>query len=81
MSPALRLARAALLALALPAAAAAQAIPKSPPPAAPVKPTPLPPLQEALLANGMRLVLVEDHRLPVLSISLALPTAGSAADP
>ena len=92
MSPAIvrgRLAQAAAVAtfaalgasLARPAVAGAQGFPKTPPAAAPVKPTPLPPLQEAVLPDGVRLVLVEDHRLPVLSLSLSVPNAGSASDP
>ena len=68
------------LLLSLPVAAGAQGYPKAPPAPAAVKPTPLPPLQESLLPNGTRLVLVEDHRLPVVSIALSLP-AGSVYDP
>jgi predicted Zn-dependent peptidase len=40
----------------------------------------LPPAQERLLANGLRLVVLEQHRQPVISVRLALP-AGSAFDP
>jgi len=40
----------------------------------------LPPAQERLLANGLRIVVLEQHRQPVISVRLALP-AGSAFDP
>jgi zinc protease len=53
--------------------------PTSPPPAAPVRPAQFPPFQEATLANGVRLVVVESHEQPVLSVTLSLP-AGSAYD-
>ncbi len=74
---------AALLAAAapalLPAAAAAQ-YPTTPPPAAPVRPAEFPPFQEATLANGVRVVLVESHRDPVVAFRLTLP-AGNAYVP
>ncbi|MEO8200607.1 MAG: insulinase family protein [Gemmatimonadota bacterium] len=54
--------------------------PTSPPAAAPVGPAKFPPFQQAVLTNGMRLVVVENHAQPVLSISLTLP-AGAAYDP
>lgn len=58
----------------------AQSFPTTPPAAGPVKPAPFPPFQEATLPNGMRLVLVESHEQPVVSISLSLP-AGDIYDP
>ncbi|MFL5576415.1 MAG: insulinase family protein [Gemmatimonadaceae bacterium] len=54
--------------------------PTRPPAAAPVTPAQFPPFQEATLANGLRVVLVESHRQPVLSLSLAFP-AGNALEP
>ena len=65
-----------------PAGAAAQTprYPTSPPPPAPLTPAQFPPFQEARLANGLRLVVVESHDQPVVSLSLAMP-AGSAYDP
>ena len=66
-------------AAALTSAAAAQ-YPTSPPPAGPVTPARFPPFQETVLANGLRLVLVENHAQPVISLSLSMP-AGSVYDP
>jgi zinc protease len=68
------------LCLVSPLAAAAQQFPASPPPAAPILPARFPPFKEAVLPNGLHLILVEDHRQPVVSISLALP-AGGVYDP
>jgi zinc protease len=55
-------------------------LPPTPPPAGPVTPARFPPFQEVVLANGIRLVLVENHAQPVLSISLTLP-AGAVHEP
>lgn len=76
-SSSMRFAAAALLAL--PAMASAQQ-PKSPPAPAPVKPATIPPFQEATLANGLRILLVESKRQPVVSLALMLP-AGDSYDP
>ena len=46
----------------------------------PLKPAAFPPFQEAVLPNGLRLVVVENHRLPVVSLSLSFP-AGKLVDP
>lgn len=54
--------------------------PTSPPAPAAVKPASLPPFQEAVLANGVRVVLVENHANPVVAFRLVL-TAGSIHDP
>lgn len=67
------------LALTLAAPAAAQ-YPTSPPSAAAITPARFPPFQEAVLANGIRLVLIENHSQPVLSVTLTLP-AGGVYDP
>ena len=61
--------------LAAPATLVAQ-YPKAPPPPAPLRPAQFPPFQEAALPGGLRLVLVENHEQPVVSLSLSLP-AGS----
>jgi zinc protease len=50
------------------------------PPAGPVVPATLPAPQEALLPNGLKLVVLERHRQPIVSVTLSIP-AGTAADP
>lgn len=84
MSDRIRLMNHSLIAAALLLAAASvpasAQYPTTPPAPAPVKPASFPPFQETTLANGLRLVLVESHRQPVLSLSLAFP-AGNAYDP
>lgn len=62
------------------ATAAGAQYPTTPPPAGPVKPAQFPPFQEAVLTNGLRIVLVESHEQPVLSMALAFP-AGESYDP
>lgn len=66
--------------LALSGAASAQEFPKTPPAPAPVRPAPFPPFQEATLPNGMRLLVVESRKEPVVSVSLSF-AAGSVLDP
>ena len=46
----------------------------------PLKPAAFPPFREAVLPNGLRLIVVENHRLPIVSLSLAFG-AGKVADP
>jgi zinc protease len=58
-------------------AAAHAQYPTQPPAPAPVKPAAFPPFQEVVLPNGLRVVLVESHRDPVVAFRLALP-AGRA---
>lgn len=53
---------------------------KQPPPPGQLKPFELPTTREVLLKNGLRLVMAEDHRMPVVTASLSLPV-GSADDP
>ncbi|MES2178329.1 MAG: insulinase family protein [Gemmatimonadota bacterium] len=60
-------------------AAGAQAPRKAPAPA-PVKPAAIPAFQETTLSNGLRVMLVESKRQPVVSIALMMP-AGDAYDP
>ncbi len=62
-----------------PRAARAQ-FPPTPPPATPLRPMQFPPFQETRLSNGARLILVENHELPIVSLSFAFP-AGSRYDP
>src|SRR3990172_4852912 len=64
-------------------AAAGELPAQSPPP--PPTPTPLramqfPPFREARLANGIQVILVENHELPIVSLSLAM-RPGSRLDP
>lgn len=69
-----------LLALAPFAPGAAQDYPTSPPPAGPLTPAPFPPFREFTLANGVRVIVVENSRLPILSLTLSF-NAGRVADP
>ncbi|MGH7561275.1 MAG: insulinase family protein [Gemmatimonadales bacterium] len=76
--------RVAVSALCLAAAvaipAAGQDYPKTPPPPGPLSPAPFPPFQEAVLPNGVRLLVVESHKQPVVSLSLSF-AAGAVHDP
>ncbi|HUG26712.1 MAG TPA: insulinase family protein [Gemmatimonadales bacterium] len=65
---------------ALPAALPAQEYPSAPPAAGPVRPMPFPPFREFTLPNGLRVVLVESDKQPVISVSLSIP-AGGIHDP
>ena len=53
---------------------------KQPPPPLPVRAIKLPTAHETILTNGLRLIVVEDTRLPLVSYRLALRT-GDAHDP
>ena len=55
--------------------------PTSPPAAMPVSDVEFPDYTERTLRNGARLVVVENHEQPVVSIQLVLPGAGTAAEP
>lgn len=55
-------------------------LPGTPPPPLPTRPIKLPVSSETTLANGLVVVVVEDHRLPLVSYRLALRT-GDAHDP
>ena len=54
--------------------------PTTPPPPAPIRPTRLPPIREATLPNGVHLLVVESHKLPVLSVNMAF-RAGDFTNP
>lgn len=78
--PGRSLAALAILAcLAMPARAAAQ-FPTTPPAPAPITPSQLPPTHEVTLPNGAHLLVVESHKLPVLSVNLSF-RAGAFTDP
>ena len=54
--------------------------PTRPPTAEPLRPAQFPPFQQITLANGMRVVVVENHEQPTLSVSLSF-RAGNSYDP
>ncbi len=54
--------------------------PTVPPTPTPIKPAVFPPFQEAMLANGLRVVVVQSKKQPVVAVSLAFP-AGAFYDP
>ena len=58
----------------------AQTFPKTPPAAMALAPAQFPPFQEVTLANGMRLLVVENRKQPVISVSLSF-AAGGMHDP
>ena len=72
----------ALTAPLFPAALHAQAVPGSatPPKLGVAKPLTMPAIIERTLPNGLRLVIVEQHELPVVDVALVVRT-GSEADP
>lgn len=71
---------AALVGVFTPLRNAAAQYPTTPPPAAPITAAAFPPFQEALLANGVKLIVVQSNKQPVASISISFP-AGSSYDP
>jgi zinc protease len=73
----LRLAAPALLAGALPAAGAAQT---TPPPPLEQRPIRFPQFAESTLPNGLRILVVENHALPVANLNLFV-RSGSSSDP
>ena len=58
----------------------AQSFPTRPPAPLPITTAQFPPFQQATLPNGLKLLVVSNPRLPVLSMSLAFP-AGNQYDP
>jgi zinc protease len=71
---------AAVLAAALAAAGPAAAQRQAPPAPLPARPLQFPAFRETTLPNGMRLIVVENHAHPVVSVNL-LVGSGSAAVP
>ena len=60
----------------------AQAPDRNRPPApGPVPALKLPPIEKRQLGNGLNVWIVEQHEVPVASITLLVPTAGSTQDP
>lgn len=70
----------ALLAPGAPAARAQGAFPSSPPPDLPARPVTLPAIETRTLPNGLKVVVAQSSRVPLVTLRLAIP-AGSAADP
>jgi zinc protease len=54
--------------------------PTTPPEPTAPRPVQLPPFAESTLPNGLRMVLVENHELPVVSITVSMP-AGASREP
>jgi zinc protease len=75
----MRLAAMQLIAGLAPAVLSAQ-FPTKPPAASAIKPAQFPPFQTATLSNGMKLLVVSNRRLPVISVSLSF-NAGGKYDP
>lgn len=73
----IRLAAPAVLAAAMPAAAAAQATPPAPLEQRPIR---FPQFTETQLPNGLRILVVENHALPIANVSLYV-RSGSSSDP
>jgi zinc protease len=71
-----RLAPLAAAALAAGAGAAPAQFPSAPPGPGPAGAAALPPFQEATLPNGVRVVLVESHRVPLVAFRLAVAAGG-----
>lgn len=58
----------------------AQDAPRTPPAPLPLTPAPFPPFQEAVLPNGLRLLVVESRKQPIVSVSLSF-AGGNRYDP
>lgn len=70
----------ALATLVLVSPLASQDYPKTPPAPGPLTPASFPPFQEAVLPNGLHILVVESHKQPIVSLSLSF-AAGSIFDP
>ena len=71
---------AGVMALALPASAQQPAPTEQPPAPGPLRPFTVPPVREMRLANGVRVVVVEKHTLPIVA-GRVLVAAGSVYEP
>ncbi len=65
---------------AAPTASPAEGFPTSPPALGPVKPLTVPPVIERKLANGLRLLVVEHHEMPLVDVRLVV-RSGAEMDP
>ncbi len=70
----------AMLVAAAAAAPALAQFPTTPPAPMPLTPAQFPPFAETILENGLRIIVVMNHKQPVLSLTLAVP-GGSFYDP
>src|ERR1051325_10383176 len=52
----------------------------TPPPVGPPRPFKLPSVQEKTLENGLHIIFIEDHKQPVVSLSLMIKS-GATAEP
>lgn len=64
-----------------PGAADGDASLSTPPPPLPAEPLAFPPFEEAMLPNGLRLIVLEDSDLPVLNVDLYIRSGAAAAPP
>jgi zinc protease len=80
VNPLRRSGASALVLLAAAAPLAAQDYPKTPPAPGPLTPAPFPPFRETVLPSGLRILVVESHKQPIVSLSLSF-AAGSIFDP
>ncbi len=80
MNPFRRCGAAALAVVGLAGPLVSQEYPKTPPAPGPLTPAPFPPFQEVVLPNGLRVLVVESHKQPIVSLSLSF-AAGSIFDP
>lgn len=71
---------AAVLVLAAAAVPLQAQYPTEPPAAMPLSKLGFPPFRETTLRNGMQVILVENHRLPIVSVRISIPT-GAVHDP
>ena len=71
---------AGVMALALPASAQQPAPTEQPPAPGPLRPFTVPPVREIRLSNGVRVVVVEKHTLPIVAARV-LVAAGSVYEP
>ena len=79
MNPFRRCGAAALAVVGLAGPLVSQEYPKTPPAPGPLTPAPFPPFQEVVLPNGLRVLVVESHKQPIVSLSLAFAEAAIEA--
>ncbi len=75
-----RLGAVLLLGASVAPAVIAQGFPKAPPPPGPLVPAPYPPFAQVDLPNGLRILVVQSKKQPIVSLTLAF-SAGGVHDP